>query len=83
MFLAFVCTTPGSAETSTINFRLNDTTDTVITAGVQNNATNTVYNNQALSIPVAAGDYFELKWVTPAYATNPTSVLLSAIVYVQ
>ncbi|MEP7119179.1 MAG: hypothetical protein ABI880_16445, partial [Acidobacteriota bacterium] len=75
--------TPGSGETSTINFRLNNSTNTLVAAGVTNTAVVTTFSNSGLSITVAAGDFFELQWVTPTWATNPTAVRLAAVLYVQ
>jgi hypothetical protein len=79
----WVATTLGTAETSTISFRLNNTTDTAISAAVVANAAATTFSNTGLSIAVAAGDYFELKWVTPTWVTNPTAVRLSVVVYIE
>lgn len=64
----------GTAETSSLYIRVNNTTDYLVSNAVVNNATFTYVLNDALSIPVVAGDYIEYKWVTPAWATNPTSV---------
>jgi hypothetical protein len=69
-----ICTT-GTSETSTMSFRLNNTTDTTISSAVALNATPFHVQNTSLSIAVAAGDYFEIKWVTPTWVTNPTAVL--------
>lgn len=66
--------TLGTAETSTISLRLNNTTDTAISALVTNNALYTNFVNTALTIAVVDGDYFELKWTTPTWVTNPTGV---------
>ena len=74
--------TLGSNETSTVNFRLNNTTDTTISSAVTNDSVSTAFSNTALSITVAAGDYFEIKWVTPTWATNPLAVFPSAVVYI-
>ena len=75
--------TLGTTETSTLSFRLNNTTDTTITTGLQNNATNQPYAATGLSIAVAVGDYFEIKWVTPTWVTNPTGVSFSTSVYIE
>lgn len=75
--------TAGTSETSTINFRLNNTTDTVISSGVKNDATSTVASGTALSITVAQGDYFEFKWVTPTWVTNPAAVRVAGWVYIE
>lgn len=73
--------TVGSAENSTVAFRLNDTTDTTITSTLAMNATPFTVNNTALSIAVAVGDYFGIKITTPAWVTNPTAVDLVAQIY--
>ena len=75
-----ICTT-GSAENSTIAIRLNDTTDTTITSTLAMNASPFTANNTALSIAVAATDFFGIKWTTPAWVTNPTSVSFYVQVY--
>lgn len=75
--------TPGSPETSSIYFRLNGTTDTLISSGVRNDAIHSEYTNTALDIAVRAGDSFEIKWVTPAWTTNPTGVLFSGVVTID
>jgi hypothetical protein len=64
----------GSGETSSIYFRINGASDTLISAMVTNNASATTFLNNSLDIPVSAGDYFTIKWVTPAWVTNPTGV---------
>lgn len=78
--------TQGSNETSTVSLRLNDTTDTTLTsaltADAASGATN-YFNITGLSIVVAAGDYFEIKWVTPTWVTNPTNVMLYLQVFVD
>lgn len=75
--------TLGTSETSTINIRLNNTTDTVITSSLVTNATGGAFSNTSLAIAVVAGDYIELKWTTPTWATNPTNVDINAVVYIE
>lgn len=65
----------GSTETSTISIRVNNTTDYTVSETVANNTTYSYVSNTALNIPLNAGDYYEIKWVTPTWATNPTSVI--------
>lgn len=72
----------GSAETSTISFRLNDTTDTTITSSAIFSASPFTFSNTTLSITVAAGDYFTLKWVTPTWVTNPTTLTMWALIWI-
>jgi hypothetical protein len=75
--------TVGSAENSTIKFTLNGSADTNITTTLALNASPATFNNTGLAIAVVAGDYLQIKWVTPAWVTNPTSVRLSITVYIQ
>ena len=64
-------TTAGSAEAWPMVFRLNDTTDTTI--DTQSTSANLrVWTNYTLNIPVSIGDFFEIKTVTPAWATPPS-----------
>lgn len=69
--------TAGTTETSTISLRTNDTTDTTITASLTTNNAYAEFGNAALNVAVAGGSYFELKWVTPTWATNPGAVILA------
>ncbi len=73
----------GSNETSTASIRLNNTTDSTISAAVTNDSATTFFSNSALSIAVVAGDYIEIKWVAPTWVTNPTSVRIAANLYIQ
>ena len=70
LFFTFV---NGSSETSTISFRLNDTTDTTISSTLNLSSTPLTVSNTSLSIAVATGDWFTIKWVTPTWVTNPTN----------
>lgn len=79
--------TSGTNETSTINIRVNNTTDYAISSAITNDSTVTAFNNPSLNsgagIPVNAGDYIEIKWVCPTWATNPTGVRPTVILYVE
>jgi hypothetical protein len=74
--------TTGSNEQSSIYLRLNNTSDTTLSSTLDTSAVTaaTVIAVTGLSIAVSAGDYVELKWVTPTWATNPTNVRLSYMV---
>lgn len=74
--------TVGSGESSTISFRLNDTTDTTVSSAVVMNATPFAFSNTGLAVAVTAGDYFNIKIVTPAWVTNPTGVYMCAQVFI-
>lgn len=75
--------TLGSTEASTLSVRVNNTTDYLISNAVIHDAAQTVFNNTAMSAPVSEGDYIEIKWVAPTWATNPTNVRPSATIYVE
>ena len=74
--------TLGLAQTSAVNFRLNGTTNTLVATGLLNNSATTT-RSAALSVPVAAGDYFQILWTTPVWTTNPTAVRLAVVVYIE
>jgi hypothetical protein len=63
--------TAGTSETSTVSIRLNNTTDTTVSAAVVSDTGAHNYSNTALAIAVVAGDFIALKWVAPTWATNP------------
>jgi hypothetical protein len=70
--------------TSTLNFRLNDTTDTLIASAALNNSAVTAFSNPSLSVTVIAGDFFEIKWTNPAWTNpNPNNVRMSLVVYIE
>ena len=71
----------GTAENSTVSFRLNDTTDTTVSSVVVFNATPFTIVNTSLSVAVAVGDFFNIKIATPAWVTNPTTLNMYAMVY--
>lgn len=75
--------TLGSNETSTIYIRLNATTDTTISSSITNDSAQLAFNATGLSISVVAGDYFEIKWITPTWVTNPTNVILNGSIYFE
>lgn len=75
----FVFTTPASTETSSIYIRVDNTTDTLISNAVQPSSTNTFVSNTSLNLSVSAGSYFNIKWTTPTWATNPTNMQINAV----
>jgi hypothetical protein len=74
--LAVIVTgTLGSTEQATVSVRVNDATDTTVSSVVQYDQVGPVrFDNTALDIALAAGDFFELKVVFPTFVTNPTTV---------
>ena len=74
--------TAGTAESITMNIRLNNTTNTAI-ASVATTAANKLFSNAALSIPVAVNDYIEIMIVCPTWATNPATVVVGGTVHIE
>ena len=74
-FSGRVQTTAASAETSTISVRLNNTTDVLLSSAISYSAASG-FNNQTgtVSSNLKAGDFINIKLVTPTWVTNPTNV---------
>lgn len=80
-FYTFANGTAGSNENISLYIRLNNTTDTLIqTVGLA--TAERIFTNSGLSITVAAGDYIELKFVFPTWATPPTQVTGAGNLYI-
>lgn len=71
--------TAGTAESWTLYIRKNNTTDFLIST-VSAATNERVFTNHNLSIPVAAGDYFEIKAINPTWATNPLTTIFGGYV---
>lgn len=75
-------TTAGTSENWSAYVRLNNTTDTLIqTVGVA--ASEREWRNSGLSIAVSAGDYVEIKFVNPTWATNPANITMGGHIYIE
>lgn len=79
---SYVAGTLGSGESSTFNLVLNNTTTVTLTSTFTHSATN---NSQTVTpnTAVTAGDYFEIRWVSPTWATNPLSVTNFVVLYIE
>jgi hypothetical protein len=78
----YAATVAGTNENVSVYIRVNNTTDHLIqTVGV--GAAERVFSNTAMTIELAATDYFEIKVIPPAWATNPTGVTYGGTVTVQ
>ena len=74
--------TAGTGENWSLYIRKNNSADTLIqTKGVA--ANERVFYNDALSISMVAGDYFEIKGVQPTWATNPATTIYGGYVVIQ
>jgi len=74
-----------SNESLAYSIRLNDTTDYAIETKALTLAdgSSTLFSNSNLNIAVNAGDFIQIKLVTPAWATNPTAVRETATVLIE
>lgn len=74
--------TAGTAENWSGYIRLNNVTDTLIqTIGSATNER--VFTNTSLSIAVVAGDYIEIKFINPTWATNPLTTIFGGYIYIE
>jgi hypothetical protein len=74
--------TTGTNENIIMAIRLNNTTDfTFATVGTA--IDKRTFANYLLSIPVIAGDYIEMKFTAPTWATNPTGVYGGGCLYIE
>lgn len=62
--------------------RLNNTTDTLI-ATLSVATSERVFSNSSLNIAVVAGDYFEIKFINPTWATNPLTTIFGGYIYID
>jgi hypothetical protein len=74
--------TAGTAEAWSGYIRLNNTTDTLISTLSVNTAERRFFNT-ALSINVVAGDYIEIKFINPTWATNPLTTIFGGYIYID
>jgi hypothetical protein len=81
-YISTNATTAGSDEDWPIYIRLNNTTDYGIdTVSAATNLRQWI--NTGLNIAITAGDYIEIKTVTPAFATNPVTWVQGGYIYIE
>jgi len=74
--------TAGTNQAWSGYIRLNNLTDTLIqTLSVATNER--VFSNSSLSIVVVAGDYIEIKFINPTWATNPLTTIFGGYIYIE
>ena len=74
--------TAGTNESWSSYVRLNNTTDTLIQT-LAANTNERIWENSGLNISVSAGDYIEIKFVNPTFATNPATWIPGGFVYIE
>jgi hypothetical protein len=75
--------TAGTAEPSSIYIRVNDTDDYLISNSLMTNSAVNHVSNSNLDVEVADGDFIEIKWITPTWATNPGAIYCSATLWID
>jgi len=82
-FMSYASTAVGDASNLSLYIRINNTSDTLVaTVGVS--AASREFSNTSLSIAVTAGDYIEMKFVTPnPYAIPATGFTIGGTIYIQ
>jgi len=74
--------TAGTNQAWSGYIRLNNTTDTLIST-LSVATSERIFSNSALSIAVVAGDYFEIKFINPTWATNPLTTIFGGYIYIE
>lgn len=74
--------TAGTAEAVSLYIRVNNTTDYLI-ATLSVSANERIFSNTTLSIPLAVGDYVEIKCIPPVWATNPLTFICGGYIYIE
>ena len=74
--------TAGSTENWKMYLRMNGVTDYLIST-VNATASERVFKNWTMGIPVAVGDYFEIKGVQPTWGTNPATTVYGGYAYIE
>jgi|WetSurMetagenome_2_1015567.scaffolds.fasta_scaffold00157_41 hypothetical protein len=74
--------TAGTAEAVSMYVRVNNTTDYLIST-LSVSVNERIFTNLSLSIPLAVGDYFEIKGIPPIWATNPLTFIAGGYVYIE
>lgn len=78
--------TNGTNEASTLNFRLNNTTDVLLSNAIIIGGAVPMSNTYAvtgLNQSIAANDTFNIKWTTPTWVTNPASVIVQVNLFFE
>lgn len=74
--------TLATTELSSLYIYKNASTDYLLTSNILLDS-NGFYEKVETSIPVTEGEFFNVKWVTPAWATNPTTVRYPIMIWIE
>lgn len=70
-------------ESSTLSIRLNNTTDSTISSAVKFTTAAQTLMITGLNVSVATTDDFQMKLVTPAFSTNPTTCYIAVTLFLN
>lgn len=74
--------TAGTAEAWSLYVRVNNTTDYLIQT-ISASASERIFSNTSLDIPVSVGDYIEIKGVQPTWSVNPLTTIYGGYIYIE
>ena len=87
IYAAYSSGATATTETSTVNFRLNNLADTLLSNAVVFGGSSppfaNAYNVTGLSTVLVPGDTYVIKWTTPAWVTNPANAQLVVTLYFE
>ena len=75
--------TAGSGETWGLNVRLNGTTNYPIGPNQTVASPERIWSNTSINIPVAPGDYIQIKSIQPDWVTNPENTTFGGYIYIE
>lgn len=75
--------TLGSSETTSAWIQVNGVVGQLISSAILFSATHNVVTNQAMNVPVVAGDRVQIKMTTATWGTNPTTVFYVVTLLVE
>lgn len=81
-YITWRAATAGTNENVSMYIRMNNTTDTLVQT-IGNTSAVKIFTKTDLNIAVSQGDYFEMKLVCPTWATNPATLALGGVVYIE
>lgn len=79
----YQATVPSTESGWELYIRVNNTTDYLVQSISSTGTSYDTWTNTGLSIAVSAGDYVELKFVTPAWATASGATRAGATIYLE
>jgi hypothetical protein len=80
--LVYAVSVAGSNEPWSL-YVLKNGTDATLISTLSVSSNRRVFSNINLNISFVNGDYFEIKYTSPNWATNPTNVIIGGYLYFE